>query len=391
MRDRIYKTIIGFGLLVVICLCIFLFFQENKGCADERFAPDLKSSDCQGEALLQMFEIGLEKSRNNNSTENPEYYYGMVEVAIQQSSQHPEFIEKFWEIFEKHLNGITVTPLARIEILGLFKQQVELCASHCKNIEQYKKIWETSEKIDSYRTKLINSEIENGLNLLENNNTEIVKILKQENNANTDLLLAYNFITNYSSESREELQNRFNDLIKSAGEQIVSKIKEQVEEFKNRFNTIKESCPKERINPVITDNSIKGKIEYGIGVSHQLLLDIQDFIGKDLNANILQSLTSISPSEIIELQTNTANLLEKTRVLNQIRYNLWAKNIINDAGSVLQFDGMSMISVDFLYPVVALYYNDKMSETIKKFKDPNIISYNVTQMILKDKAPLSAF
>ena len=406
MNDRIFKTIVGLGLLIVISLCGFLVFHENKGCANESFAVEQNYTNRQGEALLEMFKIGLLKNQINNSADvsksssvGSEYYYGMVEAAIQQSSQYPELIADFWHLFENHLDSITVTPVARIEILDLFKQQVEQCANHCKNIEQYKKIWNTSENIDKYRTQIINSEVEKELKLFEEiaDKNAITKVLKRDNDAIVDLVIAYNFLTDYSSESSEEHQKRFNNLIKTAVEQIISEIKTKYKEYENTFISIKDNSQKELIKPVILSNSDKGekftqsKIEYGIGVSHQLLLDLQEFITKDLNANVLQSLSSISLNDIIEIQANATNLLEKTRILNQNRYNIWANRVISDAGRVTQFDGMSMISAEFLYPVVAAFYNNKMDETLKKLKDPAIISHNVSQMILKNKAPLSAF
>ena len=417
MNDIIFKTIVGIGLLIVISLCGFLVFHENKGCADENIVSVSNSTDRQGEALLEMFKVGLQKSQINHSTEgsesttikNPEFYYGMVEAAIQQSSQYPELIPDFWRLFEKHLYGITTTTIARIELLDLFNQQVELCANHCKNIEQYNKIWNTSEDISSYRKKLIDSEVEKSLILLEEAQKSdvklIIRVLKNGNDDNkteidnsnsnkatySDLQFSYIFLTEYSSESNEEFQKRFKDVVENAGNQIISEIKVKFEGFKSRFNALKDSCQKEKIDPVIIEKSGKDKIEYGVGDSHQLLLDIQGFIATDLNANTLQSLTSISSGDIVELQTNTARLLEKSRVLNQIIYNLWANRVIYNADNNSQFDKMSMISVEFLYPAVASVYNDKMGKIMMEIKNPNQLSSNVYEMILKDKAPLSAF
>lgn len=416
MNDKIFKTIVGIGLLIVISLCGFLVFHENKSCADENVVSESNRTDRQGEALLEMFKVGLQKSQLNYSAEGakstevkPEFYYGMVEAAIQQSSQYPELIPDFWRVFEKHLNGITATPIARIELIDLFNQQVELCANHCKNIEQYNKLWNTSEEISSYRKKLIDSEVEKSLILLEEAQKAdaklIIRVLKNESddnkteidNANfnkatySDLQFSYIFLTEYSSESREDFQKRFNDLVETAGNQIIFDIKAKYEGLKSRFNALKDSCQKEKIDPVIIEKSGKDKIEYGIGVSHQLLLDIQGFIAADLNANTLQSLTNISSGDIVELQTNTASLLEKTRVLNQMIYNLWANRVVYNADKVSQFDRMSMVSVEFLYPAVASVYNDKMSKIMMEIKNPNQLSSNIYEMILKDKAPLSAF
>lgn len=402
MNDKIFKTIIGLGLLVVISLCGFLVFHESKGCANENTIVEQNRSDRQGEALLEMFKVGLQKSQTNNTTEasesssvNPEFYYGMVEAAIQQSSQYPELIADFWRLFEKHLNSISVSPITRIELLDLFNQQVELCANNCKNIDQYKNLWKTIESISAYRTQLINSEVEKGLKLLEEakiaDEKAIIKVLKRDNEAHVDLLVTFTFLTDYSSESSEEYQKRFNDLVKTAGDQIVSEIKTTYEGYQNRFVSIKEKCQKEKIDPVITGKSDKDTIEYGIGDSHQLLLDLQEFIAVDLNANTLQSLSSISSKDIIELQTNAASLLEKTRKINQVIYNLWANRVIHNADKVSQFGEMSKISVEYLYPAVASVYNDKMGKIMMEIKNPNQLSSNVYEMILKDKAPLSAF
>ena len=177
MNDKVFKTVVGISLLLAVGFCGLLIFHENKSCVH---ANTVAEQNQQGEALLEMFKVGLEKSQIDNSstsaesTQKPEYYYGMVEAAIQQSSQYPELIPDFWRLFEEHLDSITVTPIARIEILDIFKQQVELCANHCKNIDQYKKIWDTSEKIDSCRTKLINTEVEKALTLIENANQDSV-------------------------------------------------------------------------------------------------------------------------------------------------------------------------------------------------------------------------
>ncbi|MDO4856618.1 MAG: hypothetical protein Q4A17_01575 [Thermoguttaceae bacterium] len=401
MSDKMFKTFVGIGLLVIICLCGFLVFPGNNGHAEERQFSELNRIDQQRQELLEMFKVGLQKSQISgnaarNEGENPEFYYGMVEVAIQQCSQYPDLIADFWQLFEKYLDSNnSISVIARIGSIDLFNQQVDSCLNLCKNIDQYKRLWKTSERIASYREEIIKKEAQNALSLLENAEKndvgQIVRVLKKQiGDDNMNLMSAYNFLTEYSEELANQDQERFNAIVQSANNQIVSGIDSKIENLKNRFNAIKEKCQKEMIEPVIL-NSNSNQIEYGVGESHQLLLDIQSFIASELNVELTQALSSAAPDKVVQYQTVSSELMEKTRILNQIIYNLWANRVISNANNVSQFDSMSKISIEYLYPVVSSMYNRKMESILTEIKDPNQISSNVYKMILRDKAPLSAF
>lgn len=401
MSDKIFKTTVGIGLLVIICLCGFLVFPGNNGHAEEREFSEQNRVDQQRQELLEMFKVGLQKSQISGSAaqnegETPEFYYGMVEVAIQQCSQYPDLIVDFWQLFEKHLNSnISLTVRVRIGLIDLFNQQVESCLNFCKNIEQYKKLWKISERITSYRGEIVKREALNALSLLENAEKSdaglIVKVLKKEiDKDNMDLMVAYNFLTEFSEELADKDQERLNTIVQNASDHIVSEIDVKVENLKNRLSALKEKCQKENIDPVILNSNLN-QIEYGVGESHQLLLDIQSFIGSELNAELLQSLSNVTPDKVVQYQTVSADLMEKTRILNQVIYNLWANRVIYNANNVSQFDSMAKISVEYLYPAVSSIYNDKMGKILTEINNPSQISSNVYKMILRDKAPLSAF
>ena len=320
----------------------------------------------------------------------------MAEAAIYQSSQYPDLIPDFWQLYQNHLDSNnSISASTHIEVIELFNQVVENCFNHCKNIEQYKSLWKTRERIASYRGEIIRKEALNALTLLENaEKTEagqLVKVLKKETGDNNlDLMAAYNFLADYSEELPNQEQERFNTIVQNVNNRIISETDARIEELKKRFNALKEKSQKERIEPVIL-NSNGNQIEYGVGESHQLLLDIQLFIASELSVELMQVLSVAAPDKAGQYQTEAADLMDKTRTLNQVIYNLWANRVINNANNVNQFDSMSKIAAEYLYPVVTSVYNEKMGKIMMEIKDANQISSNVYKMILRDKAPLSAF
>ena len=392
MNENVFKKIVSVGLIVLICLCGFLVFHENNGSAAENSVSDTNSS---GDGLLKMFEEGLQQNSKEVNAKDPEYYYGMVEAAIQQSSQYPVLISGFWDKFKQHLDSSSsITPIARIELIDLFDQQAELCSNHCKNIEQYNNFWNTRENITAYKESVIKKEIEKSLKLLEDAKKEdsrkIVRVLKKESNDkdSLDLLIAYNFLTDYSSEMSDEQQKQLDNIVLDSGMAIFSEVEDKYNVIKGRFDTIKKKSQEDAIEPnIINENG--NEIEYGIGDSYQLLLDLQTFVTTEMNLELLQTIPGMKTDMIIQLQKDVSDLLEKTRVLNQIRYNLWANFIIfNSNGGVNQ---ISKISTEFLYPAVSANYHDKVEQIRKRNPSAFKITDDLYVMILKDKAPLSAF
>lgn len=401
MRDKMFKTFVAIGLLVIIGLCGFLVFSGNNGYVEEQEISDQNRINQSRQELMEMFKVGLQKSQTSgieaqNGGENLEFYYGMVEAAIHQCTQYPDLPADFWQTFENHLDSNnSIFTIARIGTIDLFSQQVENCLNLSKNIKQYKRLWKTKERIASYRDKIIKEEALKALSLLENAEKNeagrLVKIVKKEiGDDNIDLLAAYNFLAEYSEDLTDQDRERLNTFIQNVNNRIVSEIDIRIEDIKKRFNALKEKCQKEKIEPVIL-NSNANQIEYGTGESYQLLLDIESFIASELSVELMQTLATSAPEKAVQYQTLPSELLNKTRTLNQVIYNLWANRVINNANNVSQFDSMAKISIEFLYPAVSSMYNEKMGKILMEIKDPNQISSNVYKMILRDKAPLSAF
>lgn len=395
MNEKLFKSIVSIGLFVVICICGFIVFHEKKGSAAERNVSEISVTENSDTELINMFEVGL--NSKGREEVDPEYYYGMVEAAIQQSSQYPNLIPKFWETFEKHLKGISssqITSLARIELIDLFDEQVELCANHCKNIEQYNNYWKTRKNISTYKRDVIRNEIKESLKLLEeakkSDSNNIVRVLKKESNnkESLNLIIAYNFLSDYSSEMTDEQQQMFNEIVQNAGSVILGEVNGKYNDLKNRFIEIKKKCQEDAIEPNII-NEDGNEIEYGIGESYQLLLDIQTFVTTELNMELLQTIPNIKSEDIIQLQNNVSDLLEKTRILNQKVYNLWANNVIFNSDDGV--NEISKISEEFLYPAVSAYYNARINELREKHPNSSKITLDLYELILKNKAPLSAF
>ena len=138
-------------------------------------------------------------------------------------------------------------------------------------------------------------------------------------------------------------------------------------------------------DPESTEPFAKGK-------TYEFMEKIQKFTQEKLETEEFALLMETAPDETFQIRQRVQELLEKGRILNQTRYNLWANFMIyNTPENVSGIDSLSWISPEYLLPALTPYYQEKLNKCLENSRNPTALADNIMKITMTEKVPLSAF
>lgn len=389
MTDKTTNRFLLTGLLITIALCVFSIVQNLQGGSVQKAQAegqmDIRKKE--NTNIVEMLVIGLEQGKKAKSDSEKEQYYAMVEAAIRQSANYPETAKDIWRIFRQHIETIPdVTVMSKISLVDIFMDNLDSSFQQCKSTADFNDLWQVRTSATQYRQSIIDKAA-----------AEAIAMLKEAEK--TDSTAIGNLLFDKATEEQKsKYENAFLILSSDFAEEPVSDtvqieftamkekaLKSQQDKICKQFDAILAKW--EQLKNPPENNSDIVPAEKGLGVLNQLLMELQTFISENLNESILTRLSGIDQGQILLVQTQAAELMNKIRQGIQMRYNLWANYVIYN--SVPNgYAQLPTISPEYLYSYVNAVYSEKQSEIFNKV--PNVADF-VNSMILEKKVPLTAF
>ena len=308
--------------------------------------------------FTEMFREGLRLSQSQDNAFTDKGG-AMVEAALVQGTEYPEAYAKFWTVYRAHLEKHTFSTAVKVSMLETFSGIFADTSAKCRSRAEFESFWNVQKEVEEF------------LETLENQLTD-------SDTADT---------ANGTDENKTE----------TASQTALAEIQEGLHELEAKWLKLKEET-KDKINwdafnkKTIVGRDPESTAPFEKGETYLFMEELQKFTQEELDTDDLAQLLESFPEETFQIRQQVQELLEKGRVLNQTRYNLWANFVIHNAPmDVSGIDWLRWISPDHLHPALSSIYQSRLSKCLEESRDPYALTDNILQMTLAEKVPLSAF
>ncbi|MBQ2821536.1 MAG: hypothetical protein IJF17_08140 [Thermoguttaceae bacterium] len=310
--------------------------------------------------LTEMFREGLTLAQDPQNA-GAEKGGAMIEAALAQGAEFPEAYAAFWAIYRPFLEKSSTSDEVKLAMLEAFALPFEDTSLKCRTRAEFERFWNVQQEVD-----LCLAELEK----------------KLTDDAETDS------VENAEIEEIEEIAGtETNDTL--------AEIQAGLRELENEWLTLRDEIEKENwdeFNQQFSDRDWKSTEPFAKGKTYLFMEKIQKFAQTQLETDEFALLMESDPDTVFQIRQQVQELLEKGRILNQARYNLWASFVVtNTPENVSGIDHLRWIAPEHLLPALSPFYQEKLEKCLRESREPVALSGNIQMMALTEKVPLSAF
>lgn len=303
--------------------------------------------------LTEMFREALTLAQNAENA-NQEKGAAMIEAALAQGAEYPEAYAAFWALYRPFLEKNPASDEIRLTMLEAFTLSFEDTSLKCRTRAEFERFWKVQQEVNVYLAELEKKLTASG-----------------------------------ETGSAENAGTETNDMLT----EIQTELKELENERLMLRNEIKKEMNWDEFNrQTISGRDPESTEPFAKGKTYEFMEKIQKFTQEKLETEEFALLMETAPDETFQIRQRVQELLEKGRILNQTRYNLWANFMIyNTPENVSGIDSLSWISPEYLLPALTPYYQEKLNKCLENSRNPTALADNIMKITLTEKVPLSAF
>jgi len=344
----------------------------------------------------------------------------MAVYSLHRSEKFPEATAEMWEVTKQYLQKNASQPVNdRLQIVELFFSTLENTLANIETEAAFTNVWNVRKAVLEERNHLAELLHAEGKTLLETNENAIIEWVKTPVDSGKEQELEKPEFANLKTvfdtisvldtlECAAPSAQAYQKQLDGLKVKIIAVFQEDVDKlFKEQDSQVTELKTAGKIETIIpakktpAEKEESGKTakagvatspkaeEWAKGKATLLLEDVQDLTELVADSFIDEHFHISELKEFDTLCQRLAELNEKVRRLQILRYNAWATVKIQYAKTMMD---MIHISSDYLHPVVSTIYGEKQAELISR--EEEAIERRRTfimRQIYVDKVPLSAF